>query len=447
MSKTTNKDLWKLFVFLAEGLNERTFLMASTDEEQGMGLIHTGIGMQDMEVSFEPHPYLPMTRIKVNLNPPAEVIEYLETDLSHDKVAAGLRDYLATRGDIVYTVYNEVMGTFTKELENAYGSLFSEHPNFDAVKAMVEYLGNLMMSEMAKDVAKKANKYYPLAVNRNWNITVHEPSDEWIEEKFGAMTSGDITRAEQMVTRAGKQIAHHLAQTGKIVNEWSGKTAEIRDYDLWFSLDIQDHKIHLGLDRQPYRSEDTYTIERTPVDLEQWQEADREIIASIETHIDEMNIIVGNLLNHNTTYTMLNDEIEQMYIRAIHHPVARHTVRVWSFDDVCAEGRAKIDEEISWMLETIANKGAELDQDVKLDISNMYLHSAAANQRYILNDDQQVIVERCKTYAGSFYDALQQHLYDVETELFGPYTNVKPADMDNQKFISESDLLNPPTVH
>ncbi|AGB07310.1 hypothetical protein [Vibrio phage VP4B] len=445
-----NHELWKIFAHIAEGLGNMTFFIRGEDEEGNPGLYHTGVALEDMQVTITPHEYLPMTRIRFDLNLPADLTDYLQSDeAKNDYNAVQLTNYLTTRGDIEYVIYNEMMGSILEELKGCRQALLAQTQEArNGATQMVNYLGNLEMNTMDPKVAKKANRYYPLVINRTPNVLVHTPSDEWIDEHFGDMTSGDITRAESIVTRNAKLIGKRLENIAHLINDW-GKTTEIpKDHDLWFSLNIEDHKISLGLDRQPYRSAESFMIERSPVDYDEWDDAaDIAIIDLVNSEIDEMNIIVANLLNHNTGYVSLNKDIEQMYIRAIHHPIAKHTVRVWEFDDVCPAGRKLIDEEISEIMQLVDGKAKELEADVKLDISNMYLHQAAEGQNFILTKDHQVVADRCQTYSGSFFDSLQQHLFDVETPLFGPYTHVTPADLANEKFISEEDLLNPPTVH
>lgn len=445
-----NHELWKIFAHIAEGLGDMTFFIRGTDDKGNPGLYHTGVALEDMHVTITPHDYLPMTNIHFDLNLPVDLTDYLASEESDkDSAATKLKEYLANRGEINYLVYNEMMGTLLDELAGCRQALLAQTQEArEGVTRMVEYLGNLEMSTMDPKVAKKANRYYPLVINRLQTIITHTPSDEWCEATFGDMLASDITHAEQIVTRNAKRIAKHLEQTGYLVNSWATDSKVPRDHDLWFSLNIEDHKISLGLDRQPHRSAESFTIERTPVNEDEWDDAtDLGTIALINSEIDEMNLIIGNLLNHNTGYEMLNKDIEQMYFRAIHHPLARHTVRVWEFSDLSDEGRKLIDEEIREIMALVEEARKEHDSDVKLDLSNMYLHSPAEGQRFILAEDYQTVAKRCQTYSGTFFDSLIQHLFDVETELFGPYTNVQPADMNNDKFISEADLLNPPTVH
>lgn len=445
-----NHELWKIFAHIAEGFGDMTFFIKSTDEKGNPGLYHTGVALEDMQVTITPHEYLQMTRISVDLNLPADLTDYLHSEESKNDVnAVQLIKYLTTRGQIEYLVYNEMMSTLLEELAGCRQALLSQTLEArNGVRQMVHYLGNLEMSTMDPKVAKKVNRYYPLVINRLQNIVTHVPSDEWCDETFGEMTAGDITRAEKLVVHNAKLIGKRLENIGHLVNDWGSTTEIPKDHDLWFSLNIEDHKIALGLDRQPYRSDETFMIERSPVKEEEWDDAaDVAIIDLINSEIDEMNIVVANLLNHNTGYAMLNKEIEQLYIRAIHHPIAKHTVRVWEFCDLCEAGRKLIDQEISEIMALVEGKAKELEADVKLDISNMYLHQAAEGQNFILTKEHQVVADRCQTYSGSFFDSLQQHLFDVETPLFGPYTHVTPADLANDKFISEQDLLNPPTVH
>ncbi|UVD32166.1 hypothetical protein [Vibrio phage phiKT1028] len=451
MTKSTkpNHDLWKLFIYLAEGLNEMTFFLEGTDDEGMPTLNHTGVAHEDMHITIQPHAYLPMTHIHMDINLPVELTDALAGDLTNNPVAIRLRDYLTERGSIDYLVYNEMAPNILKEIADIQAVLHEqERPNLEAVQQMIHYLSNLMMNELDAKVAKKANRYYPLAINRLPRITVDEPSEEWIERTFGDMMSGDVFHAGHVVVRNAKRVGRRLGNIAEMVNRWGKETQTEKDFDLWFSLNIEDHKISLGLDRQPYQSEESFVIERTPVNMDEWDDAvDLGFIHSIQKEIDEMNITIANLLNYNTGYEMLNKEIEQLYIRNIHHPVAKHTVRVWEFDDLCPSGRAKIDEEIAAIMQLVEDKATELDAEVKLDISNMYLHQKAEGENFILNQEHQVVAKRCQTYAGTFFDSLQQYLYDVETPLFGPYTHVTPADLGNQTVISETDLLDAPTLH
>lgn len=446
-----NHELWKLFVYVIEGLSDRTFVMPVV-EKGTMALSHTGVDPEDMEITISEHTYLPMTRIRVDFNLPVELDEYLKSD--DPTMPAGakeLKKWFDERGPVEYLIYNVMVKTILEQLTEIRKGM-SEATTYEdqsKLKELIKFLANLSMEDVAEDISKHRNKHYPMVVNRVPNAVVPEPSDEWIDKHFGDMTAGDVQHVETVVNRNAKRVADSLGKIGDLVNDWSGKTEQVKDNDLWFSLNIEDHKITLGLDFQPYRSESDFVIERTPVDLAVWGEdnADREILFKIQEHIDHMNVIIGNLLNYNTGYEVLNKEIEQLYFRAIHHPIAKHTVRVWGFDDVCEAGRAKIDEEISWILETINDISTNMSREVKLDISNMYLHTTQDGEAFILPHEEQLIAKRCQTYSGTFYDALHQHLFDVETELFAPYTNVKPADLDSTNVITEQDLLNSPTIH
>lgn len=446
-----NHELWKLFTYVVEGLDENTFVMPI--EVHGTpALSHTGIAPEDMTVTITKHDYLPMTRIHVDFNIPVEVEEYLNSDDENKPYAAKwLKNWFDTRGPVEYLVYNVMVDTLLEQLREIRTMMqdTERYVDHSEVKKLIGFLANLSMEDVDKTIQKSRNRYYPLVVNRVANVIVDEPSDEWIDKHFGDMTAQDIQHVDLVVNRNAERIAKCLGKIGEFVNEWGEKTKKIKDYDLWFSLNIEDHKIALGLDAQPYRSEEDFVINRSPVKMSEWEndEYDLDVITKVQVQIDKMNVIIGNLLNYNTGYESLNKEINKQYFRAVHHPIAKHTVRVWSFDDVCEEGRAKIDAEISWMLDTITELGLQKGRTVRLDISNMYLHTTEAGEAFILPHDEQVIAQRCQTYSGTFFDALQQHLFDVETDLFGPYTNLKPADLDNQKVITESDLLNPPTIH
>lgn len=446
-----NHELWKLFVFLAEGINDMNFLWEHNGAE--LRIDHTGIGLEDIGIEITKHDYLPMTRITAKINPPAEIMNYLYSGEHLQPAGERIKHYLDTRGEISYLVYNEVMGTVLEELKAVHKALSGEATT-NSAKQMVEFLGNLAIADMDKSVSRHENRYYPLIINRLPNLIVGEPTEEWIDNTFGDMMSSDVDHVDFLVERAAKRIANSLKQIAPLVNGWATQTESVKDHDLWFSLNIVEHKIHIGIDRQPYLivgetdEERTFMIERKAVDFDEaWSPKDLEILAKIQEHVDAMNIQIDNLLNLNTGFEMLNKEKERLYIGKIHHPIAKHTVRVWEFDDVCAEGRAKIDEEIRWILEAVEQAANEAQNEVQLDISNMLLHGKADNQRFILTDENQTVAKRCQTYSGSFFDHLQQHLYDVETPLFGPYTNVTPADLSNEAVVTEEELLTPPTIH
>ncbi|AUR80955.1 hypothetical protein FDJ25_gp182 [Vibrio phage Aphrodite1] len=451
MSKSKpNHDLWKMFAYIAEGLNNLTFIMP-VETNGTPSLLHTGLAPEDMNVTISNHEYLPMTRIRIDFNLPVELTEYLESDDPDMPYSAKqLKEWLGDREHLEYLVYNVMIESILEQLRelNKLSKEVDSFSNDRNVKELIGFIATLSMEQVNSEERKHRNKYYPMVINRIPNITVYEPSDEWIDEHFGDMTAHDVQHVDTVVNRNAKRIATQLGKIGELVNQWGEKTPTVKTHDLWFSLNIEDHKIKLGLDLQPVRNEENFVINRTPVNLDQWEhEQDREMIAALESHVDEMNIVIGNLLNYNTGYEVLNKEIHQLYIGKIHHPIAKHTVRVWGFDDVCEEGRKLIDEEISWFLQTIEDECVRTQRPVKLDISNMMLHTVEQGESFILPHDEQVIAERCQTFSGTFFDAFQQHLYDVETEHFAPYTNVKPADLDNQAVITEEDLLNAPTIH
>ncbi|UVD41992.1 hypothetical protein KPN8_201 [Klebsiella phage KPN8] len=242
------------------------------------------------------------------------------------------------------------------------------------------------------------------------------------DKEFDNMTTGQLARVDQWFTDYAKKETDQLKTIADLTEAWGKFTTTVKDHDLYFGFDIEDHKISLTLDKAPPIA-DEIKILRQPVTLEQlaeFSEDDQKHIAGVQAAIDKMNELTSGFFGIELGNKYLTQFRERIWEQNFSMPLQYQTNIVYEFTDNTPETRALVEEQVEKVISLLKDKEAELGNRVYLDTNSLatfVVNEEGANEYY----DYPVVREMWSKFVRSFGKAILNLMNQTESVYFKPY--------------------------
>lgn len=291
---------------------------------------------------------------------------------------------------------------------------------------------------------------YRLKFNPQTIYFDREKAGEGFEE-FAEMYTGDFEKIEKKVDRVGKAVVDMIRnRAGYALKNFVASLPEKQEYDLIFTWNF-DEKNHLNfcLDKiaPVHDNPDTASVNRTPVNLDEWLDEDgnhNKSLVYLCNQMKNINTMIDQSLNFNSGSKVRDEFTKQLFDKVIFHPLYNDNKTILVYND--PEGKDIVEQ-----TDAILQKLQELagpDGDVRLDMDSLqvYRWDAEGNSSLVLPVD--VIQQFFAKYIQSFGNTLYHHLKTVSSPLIRPHvvrTQIEPKaegeEVSENKGAAVADLL------
>lgn len=313
-------------------------------------------------------------------------------------------DLVYPEGSSRFAVHNKFIKEVKKQLNNYDLSAF-DIPVMDDEFAARKYKGAIIPNP------------YSHRINRVHNVVNLTDNTSIID--WNGLTDGDFEHAERRLTQVSTQVTTQLKAIGELIKSWPMKTKTAQVTDLYWSLDVEDHKIFFCLDNVPVISKEGVSVDRThvtPEIKESYPAEDQVIIGHILRHIDIINGLVAGLVESNEYNSVLFDFMKAKIDTVLLMPFYHQVYIVLPFNPGLDEGLKMVENEVSEIIEYLEK------EDQLLDVSTMIQFTIEDGVAQKLNDT--FVSDRWSMYTESFGKAVDRSLALAQSPRFKTYSRI-----------------------
>lgn len=313
-------------------------------------------------------------------------------------------DLVYPEGSSRFAVHNKFVKEVKNQLNNYDLSAF-DAPVMDDEFAARKYKGAIIPNP------------YSHRINRVYNVVDLSDNSSIID--WNGLTDGDFEHAERRLTHVSTQVSTQLKAIGELIKSWPMKTKTAQVTDLYWSLDVVDHKIFFCLDNIPVISKEGVSVDRThvtPEVKESYPEEDQVIITHILRHIDIINKLLAGLVESNQYNHVLAKFMEASIETVLLTPFYHQVYIVLPFNPGLDAGREMVESEVSEILSYLEK------EDQLLDVSTMIQFNIEDGIPQKLNDT--FVSDRWCTYTESFGKAVDRSLALAQSPRFKTYSRI-----------------------